>query len=75
MIAADRKQARVIFNYISGLLHAVPLLAEQIENELADSIKLRNGVAIGIHASSIGAPRGRTFLAVLCDEIASAEAR
>jgi hypothetical protein len=70
IIAADRKQAKVIFGYISGLLHAVPRLAALIEDELAETIRLKNGTAIEIHTSSISSPRGRTYIAVLGDEIA-----
>jgi len=70
IIAADRKQARVILRYCMGLLRAVRMLAALIEDELAESIPLTNGVVIEIHTGSIGSPRGRTFIAVLCDEIA-----
>ena len=31
---------------------------------------MANGVVVEVHTASIGAPRGRTFLAVLCDELA-----
>ena len=70
IIAADRKQARVIKSYIVGFLRRSPLLAEMIEDDLAETVRLSNGVLIEIHTGSIGAPRGRTFLAVLCDESA-----
>jgi hypothetical protein len=33
-------------------------------------VRLSNGVVVEVHTASIGAPRGRTFLAVLCDETA-----
>jgi len=51
-------------------LRSIPLFAELIEDELAETVRLSNGVVIEVHTASIGAPRGRTFLAVLCDEIA-----
>ncbi len=35
LLAADRKQARVSFRYISALLKQVPMLAQMIENERA----------------------------------------
>ena len=70
IIAADRKQARVIFGYIRGLLHGVPMLTALIEEELAETIRLKNGVSIEIHTAAIASPRGRTFLAVLADECA-----
>ena len=70
IIAADRKQARVLLRYVAGTLKAVAMLAALIEEELAEAVRLTNGVTIEIHTGSISAPRGRTFLAVLGDEIA-----
>jgi hypothetical protein len=70
IIAKDRTQARVILSYIVGFMREVPLFAELIEDELAESIRLSNGVVVEVHTASIGAPRGRTFLAVLADETA-----
>ena len=70
VIARDRTQAKVILNYIAGFLRSIPLFAEMIEDELAESIRLSNGVVIEVHTASIAAPRGRSFIAVLCDETA-----
>src|SRR5262245_13379011 len=46
IIAADRRQARVIMRYIVGLLNAVPMLKRQIEAETKESITLRNRIVI-----------------------------
>ena len=70
VIAADRKQARTIFRFIIGLLRAVRPLAEMVEDETAETITLRNRVAIEIHTASFRVTRGYTFAAVLADEIA-----
>jgi hypothetical protein len=70
VLAADRQQAKVILGYIVGFLHEIPLLADIIVDELAETVRLNNRVTIEVHTASIGSPRGRTFLAVLCDEIA-----
>ena len=70
IIAADRKQARVILGYAVGLLRSVPMLAPLIADELTESVRLTNGVMIEVHTGAIGAPRGRTFAGVLADEIA-----
>ena len=48
IIAADRKQARVIFRYVRGLLSNVPMLARMIERETAESFDLKNSVSIEI---------------------------
>ena len=70
IIAADRKQARVILRYIKGLLQGVPMLSGQIAAELTESVSLASGVVIEVHSGRIASPRGRTMLAVLADEIA-----
>ena len=58
IIAKDRTQARVILSYIVGFMREIPLFAELIEDELAETIRLSNGVVVEVHTASIGAPRG-----------------
>jgi DNA invertase Pin-like site-specific DNA recombinase len=70
IIAKDRDQAKVIKNYIVGFMREIPAFADMIEDELAETVRLSNGAVVEVHTASIGAPRGRTFLAVLCDETA-----
>ena len=70
VLAADRKQARVIFRYIRGLLGGSALLAGMIENETSERIDLTNGVTIEIGTASAKTTRGYSLAAVLLDEIA-----
>jgi hypothetical protein len=70
IIARDRRQARVIKRFVTGLLHAVPMLRQQIEREDAEAITLRNNVMIEIHTASFRAVRGYTIIAALLDELA-----
>jgi hypothetical protein len=70
IIAADRRQARVILRYVLGLLRNVPMLARTIERERAESIDLTNRVSIEIHTASFKTTRGYTIVAALCDELA-----
>ena len=70
IVAADRRQAKVILRYAIGLMRSVPMLEALIADELAESVTLTNGVTIEVHTGSISSPRGRTFIGVLCDEIA-----
>lgn len=70
IIASDRRQGRVLLKYISGLFKYIPVLSEHIAREDAETLELNNGVVIEIHTGRIASPRGRTFIAVLCDEIA-----
>ncbi len=69
IIAADRKQARVIKRFVSGLLHSAPMLAATIEEETQESITLRNRVVIEIHTASFRSTRGYTIIAALLDEV------
>jgi hypothetical protein len=70
IIAQDRKQARAIKRFISGLLRETPVLAPMLEEETVESIRLRNRVAIEIHTASFRSTRGYTIVAALLDEIA-----
>jgi hypothetical protein len=70
VIAADRKQARVILRYVGGLLRGVPMLAKMIEGETKEGFDLAGSVTIEVTTASSRATRGYTFAAVLCDEIA-----
>lgn len=69
VIAADRRQARVIFNYISAFLQA-PRLKSMVASQLKESISLTNHVTIEIHTCSFRATRGYTLIGVIADEVA-----
>lgn len=70
VIAADKDQARIIFSYAAGLIHATPVLAELIKRESTNTISLTNGIHIEIRTASFRSVRGYTIPAALCDEIA-----
>jgi hypothetical protein len=70
IIAADRRQARVIMRYCLGLLRSVPMLAQLIESETRESIALRNRVVIEVHTASFRSTRGYALIAGLLDELA-----
>jgi hypothetical protein len=70
VMAANRAQAKSIFDFISGMIEGSPLLSRMIENITADSIELKGRVSIEVHASSFRGIRGRTTCAVLMDEVA-----
>ena len=70
ILAADRRQARVIFRYVKGLLSDVPMLARMLERETADEFDLKNFTTIEIGTSSYRSVRGRTLAAAIADEIA-----
>jgi hypothetical protein len=70
VIAADRKQARVIFRYIKSLLLEVPLLAPLVEKETAETLELSNGISIEVGTASFRSVRGYALAAALVDEVA-----
>lgn len=70
VIAADRRQARVVKRYIAGMLRSTPMLAPLMATETKESIELTNGLTIEIHTASFRAVRGYTIVGAICDEIA-----
>ena len=69
VLAGDRKQAHVIFEYVRAFLQ-IPPLRHLVMKETRESIRLTTRVVIEIHASSFRSVRGYTCAAVICDEIA-----
>jgi hypothetical protein len=71
VIAADRRQARVIFRYITALITETPMIAAMVLGEITqDRIDLCNGISIEISTANFRSVRGYTLVAALCDEIA-----
>jgi hypothetical protein len=70
IIAADRKQARVIMRYIRGLLRGVPILERMVVRETAESFDLDNSVTIEINTASFRTTRGYSICCSLNDELA-----
>jgi phage terminase large subunit-like protein len=70
LLAADRRQARVLMRYVTGLLEGVPMLAQLIVARTAESVTLSTGIVLEIHTSSFRAVRGYTVIAAILDEVA-----
>jgi hypothetical protein len=70
VIAADRRQARVVFRYIEALVGGVPMLAGLVAHRTRESITLTNRVTIEVHTASFRAIRGYTLIGAVCDELA-----
>jgi hypothetical protein len=70
VIAADRRQARVIMRYVQGLLTDIPMLARMVESERAEGYDLNNSTTIEVATTSFRTTRGYTLAAALLDEIA-----
>jgi phage terminase large subunit-like protein len=70
VIAADRRQARVIMRYVLGLLRSIPMLKRQVLSANRERIELDNRVTVEIHAASFKSTRGYSIVAALLDELA-----
>jgi hypothetical protein len=66
----DRKQAKVTFSYILGLLRSVPELASMIEREVRESVELTNGVTIEVLTASQASARSRAYAIAVVEEAA-----
>ena len=69
VLAVDRDQARIVFNYVLGYL-TQPMLAKMVRRATADTIELTNNFNIEITTADRRSVRGRTVAAVIFDEIA-----
>jgi hypothetical protein len=70
IIASDRQQARNAFNYVCGLVDAVPFLSRLVVARTSESIELATRCRIEIHTASYRAIRGYTVVGAVCDEVA-----
>jgi hypothetical protein len=70
LLAADRRQARVLLRYVKGFFDAIPMLSALVEREVADGLDLTNGVSIEIHTASFRSLRGYRVVCAICDEVA-----
>lgn len=70
VIASDRRQARAVMRYISGLVNENPMLRRMVLRENSEAIEFKNRAAIEVHTASHRAVRGYTLSAAILDEIA-----
>ncbi|MFT3792088.1 MAG: terminase family protein [Rudaea sp.] len=70
VLAADRKQARTIMRYVTGMVQGIPMVKRIVKSETAEGFEFTNGTVIEVTTASSRATRGYTFGAVLADEIA-----
>ncbi len=70
LLAADRRQARVLLGYINGFFDSVPALGHMLVNRTQEALTLKDRIRIEIHTASFRAIRGYTVVAAICDELA-----
>jgi hypothetical protein len=69
VIAADRRQARVVMRYVCGFLDGVSMLRELITRRTRETVELSNRVVIEVHTCSFRTTRGYSLAAVVADEV------
>ena len=70
VIASDRRQARTVMRYISGLVNENPMLRRMVLRENSEAIEFNNRAAIEVHTASHRAVRGYTLSCAILDECA-----
>jgi hypothetical protein len=70
VLAADRKQARVIMNYVNGFIDSIPMLAAMVSKRTLEGVELSNRITIEISTVNFRTVRGYTVVAAICDELA-----
>ena len=70
LVAENKEQAGIVFNYIAGIFDSVPLLSALVMNRTADTLALSNGVDLEVRAASFKGLRGVTAIAIIADELA-----
>jgi hypothetical protein len=70
VLARDRDQAKVVFNYITGILKAVPAFKQMVSAWRADEVELASGITIAVKTSDYRTVRGVTLVCCIADEVA-----
>jgi phage terminase large subunit-like protein len=69
VLAVDRDQAKIVFNYVVGYLQQ-PMLAAMVRRQTADTIEFTNDFTIEVTTGDRSSVRGRTVAAAILDEVA-----
>lgn len=72
VLAADKDQASVVFDYIAAFFENIPTLGDLVEHrgKRKESIRLTNRVTIRVQVASFRRLRGRTVACAILDECA-----
>lgn len=69
-IAPDQRQSRILLDYIEACFQQSPILSQLLEDRIADTLRLTNGIDVEVRSASFRRVRGVTSVAVLVDEVA-----
>jgi hypothetical protein len=70
LLAPTLAQAGIAFHYVRNYLRGSQVLSKRVVSTTKNEVKLKNGITIGCYASTYDGVRGRTIVAVVCDELA-----
>jgi hypothetical protein len=70
IIAADKKQAAEVMNYLKGMFAAEPFKSLLASEPNTEDIKLKTGVTIMVRTGNFRTVRGPTYIGIIGDEIA-----
>jgi hypothetical protein len=70
VIAVDRKQARQLMNYVTGLIDDSPAIAAEVADRTKETITFSHRVQLEVHTGSFRSTRGYSYAAVILDELA-----
>jgi hypothetical protein len=73
IVAASKRQARIIFRYCRALIMEVPALAQLVVRETKEALEFRSGAQLEVQAASFRTTRGYALLGGLGDEFAFLE--
>jgi hypothetical protein len=69
-LSLGQRGAMITLDYIAAVFQSTPMLRKLIKRRTADTIELKNGIAIEVRAASFRRIRGITALAVIASEVA-----
>ncbi len=70
MIAADRRQARGLMNYVKGLIADSPVIGAEVTGDTTETVSFAHRSLLEVHTTSFRSTRGYSYAAVILDELA-----
>jgi hypothetical protein len=70
LISRDQRVAKIVLNYLEGILSCSEQMKQLIINRTADTIELSNGISIEVRPANYRTLRGPTYVAIIADEVA-----
>lgn len=70
LIAADRRQARQLMNYVKGVIADSPVISPEVSGETQETVSFRHRTQLEVHTTSFRSTRGYSYACVICDEMA-----